>query len=37
MFLPFIFGVLWMGLYPEMFLEGMHVSVANLIQQGNFS
>nr|ANA57053.1 NADH dehydrogenase subunit 4 [Pyramimonas parkeae] len=36
LFLPFVFGVLWMGLFPEVFLEGMHVSVSHLIQHGNF-
>jgi hypothetical protein len=37
MFLPFVFGSLWMGLYPAMLLGGMHVLQANLIQQGFFS
>lgn len=36
LFLPFVIGVLWMGLFPEVFLEGMHVSVSHLIQHGNF-
>lgn len=33
-FLPFIFGILWIGLFPEPFLDTLHCSVANLIQQG---
>ncbi|GJP40424.1 hypothetical protein CLOM_g100, partial [Closterium sp. NIES-68] len=35
-FLPFILGVIWMGVYPEVFLESMHTSVSNLIQHGKF-
>nr|YP_009755788.1 NADH dehydrogenase subunit 4 [Gonatozygon brebissonii]QIQ23066.1 NADH dehydrogenase subunit 4 [Gonatozygon brebissonii] len=35
-FLPFILGVFWMGIYPEIFLESMHTSVSNLIQHGKF-
>lgn len=35
-FLPFIFGVLWMGIYPEVFLESMHTSVSNLLQHGKY-
>ena len=34
LFLPFIFGIFWMGLYPESFLEPMHLSVSNLIEHG---
>jgi NADH:ubiquinone oxidoreductase subunit 4 (subunit M) len=33
-FVPFVAGVLWMGLYPEVFLDPMHVSVSNVIQHG---
>jgi proton-translocating NADH-quinone oxidoreductase chain M len=33
LFLPFILGVLWMGVLPEPFLDTMHCSVANSIQQ----
>ena len=33
LFLPFILGVLWMGLLPEPFLDTIHCSVANCIQQ----
>ena len=36
MFLPFIFGVLWMGIYPEVFLECMHTSVCNIVAHGKF-
>ncbi len=36
MFLPFVLGVFWMGIYPEIFLEPMHCSVANIIQHGNW-
>nr|YP_008816027.1 NADH dehydrogenase subunit 4 [Closterium baillyanum]AGZ90243.1 NADH dehydrogenase subunit 4 [Closterium baillyanum] len=35
-FVPFILGVIWMGIYPEVFLESMHTSVSNLIQHGKF-
>jgi len=31
-FIPFVIAVLWMGIYPEVFLDPMHCSVANLIQ-----
>nr|YP_665649.1 NADH dehydrogenase subunit 4 [Nephroselmis olivacea]AAF03176.1 NADH dehydrogenase subunit 4 [Nephroselmis olivacea] len=37
MFLPLIIAVLWMGIYPEVFLDPMHCSVANVIQHGNFN
>lgn len=32
MFVPFILGILWMGIYPNVFLDPMHCSVANLIR-----
>jgi NADH-ubiquinone oxidoreductase chain 4 len=35
-FVPFIVGVLWMGIYPEVFLESMHTSVSNLLQHGKY-
>lgn len=35
-FIPFIIGVIWMGIYPEIFLDSMHTSVSNLIQHGKF-
>jgi proton-translocating NADH-quinone oxidoreductase chain M len=31
--LPLILGTLLMGIYPEIFLDVMHVSIANLIEQ----
>ena len=34
MFLPFVFSILWMGIYPEPFLDAIHCSVGNLIFQG---
>ena len=37
LFLPFIFGILWMGVYPESFLEPMHCSVSNVIEHGKFN
>ncbi len=36
-FLPFVFGILWMGLFPEPFLDALHCSVGNIIQQGFFN
>lgn len=35
-FLPFVIGVLWMGIYPESFLDPMHSSVANILQNRNY-
>jgi len=32
LFLPFVFGVLWMGIYPHVFLDPIHCSVVNIIQ-----
>jgi proton-translocating NADH-quinone oxidoreductase chain M len=32
-FLPLVIGTLFMGIYPEIFLDPMHVSVKNLIEQ----
>ena len=32
-FAPLIILVFWMGIYPSSFLDVMHVSVENLIQQ----
>jgi len=34
--LPFALGVLWMGIYPEVFMDPMHSSVAHIIQQGKY-
>lgn len=31
MLLPFVIGVLWMGIYPEVFLDCMHTSVNTLL------
>ena len=36
MFIPFLVGVLWMGIYPEVFLECMHTSVCNILAHGKF-
>lgn len=33
MFLPFVASILWIGLYPEPFLDVLHCSVANIIFQ----
>jgi proton-translocating NADH-quinone oxidoreductase chain M len=35
MLLPFVLGILWMGIYPEPFLETIHCSVSNLLHHGN--
>ena len=32
--IPFVFAVLWMGIYPEVFLDVFRASVAMLLQQG---
>nr|YP_009710065.1 NADH dehydrogenase subunit 4 [Coleochaete scutata]QFU80170.1 NADH dehydrogenase subunit 4 [Coleochaete scutata] len=37
MFLPLLIAVLWMGIYPGVFLECLHISVANLVQHGKFN
>jgi proton-translocating NADH-quinone oxidoreductase chain M len=34
MLAPFVFGILWMGVYPEPFLDAIHCSVSNLISHG---
>lgn len=36
LFVPFVLGVVWMGVYPKVFLDSMHVSVSNLVQHGKF-
>ena len=33
-FLPFILSILWIGIYPEPFLNTMHCSCVNLLYQG---
>ena len=35
MLLPFVLGILWMGIYPEPFLETIHCSVSNLLYHGS--
>ena len=35
-FLPFIVLTLIMGIYPEIFLNVMHTSVTNILEQGGF-
>jgi len=37
LFLPLIICVLWMGFYPESFLDPMHSSVANIIQHAKYN
>jgi proton-translocating NADH-quinone oxidoreductase chain M len=34
LFLPFVFALFWMGIYPEIFLDAIHCSVSNIIQHG---
>ena len=34
MLAPFVFGILWMGVYPEPFLDAIHCSVSNLLSHG---
>ena len=33
MFIPFVIGILWIGLLPQCFLDTLHCSVANCLQQ----
>ncbi|CAN1200286.1 NADH-ubiquinone oxidoreductase chain 4 [Linum perenne] len=35
-FLPFLVGVVRMGVYPKVFPDRMHTSVSNLVQHGKF-
>jgi proton-translocating NADH-quinone oxidoreductase chain M len=35
-FVPFVLAILWMGFYPQVFLDPMHVSVSNVIQHGAY-
>lgn len=37
MFVPFVVGVLWIGLFPEPFLDVIHCSTANIIEQSILS
>jgi len=32
LFLPFVVGIFWMGIYPESFLDPMHCSISNIIE-----
>jgi len=32
-FLPLLVCTIWMGVYPELFLEPMHLSISNLLQK----
>lgn len=34
MLVPFVLGILWLGIYPEPFLETMHCSISHVIAQG---
>ncbi len=34
--LPFVVRIIWMGVYLEVFLECMHTSIGNLVQDGKF-
>jgi proton-translocating NADH-quinone oxidoreductase chain M len=34
MLFPFVVGILWLGVYPEPFLQTIHCSVSNLLYQG---
>jgi proton-translocating NADH-quinone oxidoreductase chain M len=31
---PFVLAIIWMGVYPEPFLEAIHCSVSNLVSHG---
>jgi proton-translocating NADH-quinone oxidoreductase chain M len=31
-FVPFVIGVIWMGVYPQVFLDVIHASVMNVLQ-----
>ncbi|YP_009414557.1 NADH dehydrogenase subunit 4 (mitochondrion) [Spinacia oleracea] len=35
-FIPFLVGVVWMGVHPKVFPDRMHTSVSNLVQHGKF-
>lgn len=37
MFLPFVLGILWIGVIPEVFLDVLHCSAGNILQQGFMS
>jgi proton-translocating NADH-quinone oxidoreductase chain M len=33
---PFVICIFWMGVYPSIFLESMHLSVSNILQSSKF-
>lgn len=35
MLFPFVLAIIWMGVYPEPFLEAIHCSVSNLVSHGS--
>ena len=35
MLLPFVVAIIWMGVYPEPFLDTIHCSTSNLLYHGN--
>nr|AFO69226.1 NADH dehydrogenase subunit 4 [Gossypium hirsutum] len=35
-FIPFLVGLVWMGVHPKVFPDCMHTSVSNLVQHGKF-
>ncbi|CAO2812545.1 unnamed protein product [Amaranthus hypochondriacus] len=35
-FIPFLVGVVWMGVHPKVFPDRMHTSISNLVQHGKF-
>nr|YP_009676247.1 NADH dehydrogenase subunit 4 [Camellia sinensis]YP_010520483.1 NADH dehydrogenase subunit 4 [Camellia nitidissima]QDS78270.2 NADH dehydrogenase subunit 4 [Camellia sinensis var. assamica]WEV89045.1 NADH dehydrogenase subunit 4 [Argania spinosa]WVH37854.1 NADH dehydrogenase subunit 4 [Camellia sinensis var. sinensis]QDE13166.1 NADH dehydrogenase subunit 4 [Camellia sinensis]UXP75773.1 NADH dehydrogenase subunit 4 [Camellia nitidissima] len=35
-FIPFLVGLVWMGVHPKVFPDRMHTSVSNLVQHGKF-
>lgn len=35
MLVPIILGILWMGIYPEPFLDAIHCSTSNLVYHGS--
>lgn len=37
MLLPFVIGILWIGLLPEPFLDPLHCSVSNVIEHGCYT
>ncbi|XP_057548616.1 NADH-ubiquinone oxidoreductase chain 4-like [Amaranthus tricolor] len=35
-FIPFLVGLVWMGVHPKVFPDRMHTSISNLVQHGKF-